>query len=132
MILQSRHPTIDTRQPRRGYVLIAVLVVIVVLSLVAYRFTDAMTSDYRAGVRTADMAQARAAAASGIHYVAAVLADPDDVRATSSSNLLNNPTLFQGIAVRSDSSKPKKRRLLLGRRLRQLRRLRQAALRHHR
>jgi type II secretory pathway pseudopilin PulG len=107
MILQSRHPTIDTRQSRRGYVLIAVLVVIVVLSLVAYRFTDAMTSDYRASVRTADMAQARAAAASGVNYVAALLADPT-TRADVLSNSLNNPTLFQGIAVRSDSSKPKK------------------------
>jgi hypothetical protein len=84
-----------------------VLVVIVVLSLVAYRFTDAMTSDYRASVRSADMAQARVAAASGVNYVAALLADPT-TRADLLGGSLNNPTLFQGIAVRTDSAKPRK------------------------
>jgi DNA uptake protein ComE-like DNA-binding protein len=92
---------------RPGYVLIAVLVVIVVLSLVAYRFTDAMTSDYRASVRSADMAQARAAAASGVNYVAALLADPT-TRAEVLGNSLNNPSRFQSIPVRTDPSKPKK------------------------
>jgi len=107
MLLQTRCASRHVRQPRHGYVLIAVLVVIVVLSLVAYRFTDAMTSEYRASVRTADMAQARAAAASGVNYVAALLADPT-TRAEILGNSLNNPSRFQSIPVRSDPSTPKK------------------------
>ena len=61
---------------RQGYVLIAVLIVIVVLTLAAYQFTELMTAEYRASVRTADAAQARHAAVSGVHYAAALLADP--------------------------------------------------------
>ena len=83
------------------------LIVIVVLSLVAYRFTDAMTSEYRAGVRTADMAQARAAAASGIHYAAAMLADRN-TRISMLGDPFNNPAAFQDIPVRTDSKSPKK------------------------
>lgn len=107
MLFQSERASIHAGAPRGGYVLIAVLVVIVVLSLVAYRFTEAMTSDYRASVRSADMAQARAAAASGVNYVAALLADPT-TRAEVLGNSLNNPGRFQNIAVRTDPSKPKK------------------------
>src|SRR5258708_6121088 len=61
---------------RPGYVLIAVLIVIVVLSLAAYQFTELMTAEYRAAARTNDAAQARPAAVSGVHYAAAMLADP--------------------------------------------------------
>jgi hypothetical protein len=107
MVLRTQYTANGERHERGGYVLIAVLVVIVVLSLVAYRFTDAMTSDYRAGVRTADMAQARAAAASGVHYVAALLADPDR-RYEVLSQSLNNPSLFQEIPVREDGASPRK------------------------
>ena len=39
---------------RPGYTLIAVLIVVVVLSLAAYQFTDSMTSEYRVAVRTAE------------------------------------------------------------------------------
>ncbi len=62
---------------REGYVIIAVLVVVVVLSLAAYQFTNLMTSEYRAASRSSDAARARVAAASGVHYAAAMLADPN-------------------------------------------------------
>lgn len=61
---------------RRSYVIIAVLIVIVVLTLAAYQFTELMTAEYRAAARTTDAAQARHSAVSGIHYAAAMLADP--------------------------------------------------------
>jgi hypothetical protein len=67
-----------TRSPvRPGYVIIAVLIVVVVLSLAAYQFTELMTAEYRAAVRTSDATQARLAAVSGVHYAAAMLADPN-------------------------------------------------------
>lgn len=61
---------------RPGYVLIAVLIVVVVLALAAYQFTELMTAEYRAAARTGDAAQAKHAAVSGVHYAAAMLADP--------------------------------------------------------
>ncbi len=65
-----------SRGDRQGFVIIAVLIVVVVLSLAAYRFTDLMTAEYRAAARSQDAAQARLAARSGIYYAAAMLSDP--------------------------------------------------------
>lgn len=84
MILHARDRSHD---PRRGYVIFAVLIVVVVLSLVAYRFTDSMTAEYKVGARANDAAQAKAAAVSGLHYAAAVLSD----RATFASELDSDP-----------------------------------------
>ena len=81
---------------------------IVVLSLVAYRFTDAMTSEYRASVRSADMAQSRAAAAAGIHYVMAYLADRDTMLNQVGDPTYDNPALFSDILVRTDPKNPGK------------------------
>jgi len=78
----------STRSDRRSYVLVAVLIVIVVLSLAAYQFTDLMTAEYRAAARTTDAAQARHNAVSGVHYAAALLADP----VTYYGDLQGNPT----------------------------------------
>jgi hypothetical protein len=91
--------------PRPGYVLIAVLIVILVLSLVAYRFSDAMVSELRAGVRSADYAQVRAAAVSGVHYVAALLADPE-LLALDVGNPYDNPAYFQDIPIPLDPANP--------------------------
>jgi len=89
----------------QGYVLIVVLIVILVLSLVAYRFSDAMVSELRAGVRSADYAQARAAAVSGVHYVAALLSDPEWL-ALAIGNPYDNPDYFQDIPVPRDPNNP--------------------------
>jgi len=61
---------------RQGFVIVAALIVVVVLSLAAYRCTGVMTAEYRAAARSQDAAQARAAARSGVHYAAAMLSDP--------------------------------------------------------
>jgi hypothetical protein len=90
---------------REGYVLIAVLIVVLVLSLVAYRFSDAMVSELRAGVRSADYAQARAAAVSGLHYAAALLSDPE-LLALDVGNPYDNPAYFQDIPVPLDPNNP--------------------------
>ena len=41
--------------------------VVVVLSLVAYQYSDAMATEYRAAARSSDAVQARLAAVSGVH-----------------------------------------------------------------
>jgi type II secretory pathway component PulK len=69
--------------PRRpGYVLVAVLLVVVVLSLSAYQFVEVMTSEYRASARSIDAAQVRACALSGLHYAAGILSDRDSFNTT--------------------------------------------------
>ena len=60
---------------RTGYALLVVLIVVSVLTLVAYQFTETMTAEYVAAARTTEVAQARLNAVSGVHYAAASLTD---------------------------------------------------------
>ena len=80
---------------RPGYALLVVLIVVAVVSLVAYQFTDAMTSEYVAAARTTDVVQARLNALSGIHYAAAMLADPN----STIEDPFDNPNLAN-VAIR--------------------------------
>lgn len=91
---------------RRGYVIFAVLVVVVVLSLVAYRFADSMTSEYRAAVRLGDDARSRAAAVSGLHYAAAVLSDRTTFTSELAGNPYDNPDIFEQFDVPSSGGTP--------------------------
>lgn len=86
------------RAHRPGYALIAVLIVVVVLSLAAYRFADAMSSEYRVAYTATEAAQAKAFAASGVHAAAGMLSDPDTV----ANQLGGNPgdsAAFSGVTV---------------------------------
>src|SRR5262245_57277846 len=80
--LGTRHSNfgIQSRQPRKGAVLIVVMIVVAVLALVGYQFADMAGSEHRSSVSAMRMAQARAAAASGVHYVLALLASPDNIK----------------------------------------------------
>lgn len=92
------------RTHRDGYVIFAVLVVIVVLSLVAYRFTDSMTSEYTASTRAADNAQAKLAAVSGLYYTAAVLSDRNTFNTELNGNPYDNPDIFEQFQVQTATS----------------------------
>jgi hypothetical protein len=94
-------------QRRPGYVLIAVLIVIVVLSLAAYQFTELMSSEYRVAIRTNDAAQARLSAISGVHYAAGVLADRDTFWGQLGGNPYDNSDYFADVTVRGHSSNPR-------------------------
>jgi type II secretory pathway component PulK len=84
---------------RRGIVIVAVLVVIAILSLAAYHYTDMMTAEYRVAVGFTRAAQVRAAAESGIAYVSAMLSDPNNVTNLLNGLPFNNPAMFQGQVV---------------------------------
>jgi type II secretory pathway component PulK len=86
-------------QSRGGYVIFAVLIVIVVLSLVAYRFTDSMVAEQRAAQRTYDEAQVKAAAYAGLNYAAAVLADRDTFYNELEGNPFDNEAIFSQFEV---------------------------------
>ncbi len=85
--------------PRRGYTLVAVLGVVAVLSLAAYRFADGMAGEYTVAVRSREAAQAKAFAASGIHHAAALLADTSVLADTLSGNPYDVPGSFSNIPV---------------------------------
>ena len=100
---------------RRGYVLIAVLIVIAVLSLAAYRYSAMMLAEYRATNRISKNAEVKAIADSGIHYSAAILSDPTAMSTIGSNPLITRqPNYFQAtsLAARgsSASSRPPIRR----------------------
>lgn len=84
---------------RQGYVLVAVLIVIVVLSLAAYNFADAMAAEYSVAHRNTEAAQAKAHALSGVHYAMAMLSDPNTLKTTLGGNPYDNPQYFSNIAV---------------------------------
>src|SRR5262249_35726541 len=99
-----------TRTPhgRRGFVLLAVLVVVVVLTLAAYQFSEMMMAEYKAADSAKRVAQVHAFADSGLNYAAPLLANRDAVTTTLNGNPFNNPSAFQGI-VAQDSDQPRNR-----------------------
>ncbi len=84
--------------PRRGVVLLAVLIVVVLLSLAAYRYSELMTAEYRAADSHARAVQSRAAAESGVHYAAALLGNPANLNSLN-GNPWDNASAFQDAAV---------------------------------
>src|SRR6516162_2601427 len=86
-------------EKRNGTVLLTVLVVLVVLTLAAYQFSEMMLAEYKAADSARRQAQARALADSGVWYAAALLSSPDAVTNTLNGNPWSNTQSFQGILV---------------------------------
>jgi type II secretory pathway component PulK len=84
---------------RRGFVILAVLLVIVLLSLAAYQYSDAMVAEARMADRIRKNAEAHALADSGVQYCAAVLSSPDALSGILSNNPYDNPSVFQGRTI---------------------------------
>jgi type II secretory pathway component PulK len=84
---------------RSGVVLLAVLLVVSLLALAAYEYADMMSKEYKAATSIVRASQARAAAASGIYYTAALLSDPDSFTGVLGSNPYDNASEFQDIPL---------------------------------
>ncbi len=97
-LLVSLSPCLP-RPRRQGIVLLAVLVVVVMLTLAAYQFSELMMAEYRAADSYTRSAQAKAMANSGIHYAAAALSNADNLANLLNSNPFDNPGVFQGVLV---------------------------------
>lgn len=89
-------------RPRRGIVLLAVLVVIVLLSLATYQYSDLMVAEYKGVVNAQRAQQARAFADSGIHYAAALVSNAENL-ASVNGNIWDNPDIFRDVAVGDES-----------------------------
>ncbi|MBS0204725.1 MAG: general secretion pathway protein GspK [Planctomycetes bacterium] len=81
---------------RRGSVLLIVLVIVAMLTLVAYNYSHTMVTELEATTMYASDVQAREAADSGIEYVATILGNRTD---PALENLQHNPSLFMGKTV---------------------------------
>ena len=87
------------KRQRKGIVLIAVLLVIVVLTLAAYQFSELMTAENKAATSYVRYAQARALAESGIAYSAILLSNQDSLSNTLNNNPYSNPNAFRAVAA---------------------------------
>jgi DNA uptake protein ComE-like DNA-binding protein len=87
---------------RRGSVLLVVLVVIALLALGAYSFSELMVSESHATGVFGREAQARACADSGIDLATAVLGRPSDDG--SFENILHDPQHYAGVTLRESTS----------------------------
>ena len=88
----------ETRQPRDGFFLVVVLVVIAVATLAAYSFTETMLAYDEASHLSGDTVQTRAAAESAIEMTRRVLAQPATEQ-DAFGGLFNNPALFQAVTI---------------------------------
>src|SRR5262245_18363355 len=89
---------------RTGVVLIAVLVVVTLLGLAAYQYSEMMAAEYKAADSAMRAAQARALAASGVNYAAALLSNKDSFTDLLGSNPYDNAGNFQGRDVGSSDN----------------------------
>lgn len=96
--------SINNRTPvtRRGSVLLVVLVVIALLALGAYSFSELMVSESHATGVFGREAQARACADSGIELAAAVLGRPADDG--SFENVFHAPQQYGGVTLKESNS----------------------------
>ena len=105
-LLSRKRPLDASRRP--GVVLVAVLIVVVLLSLAAYHYSELMMAEYQAMDSYTRTAQAKGLADSGVHFTAAILSDPNSYTNTLNSNPWDNASNFQGVLV-SDNSSPGRR-----------------------
>src|SRR5262249_3644155 len=87
---------------RRGVVLLAVLIVVVVLSLAAYQYGEWVNAEDRAADAYSRPAQAKALAESGVQDVAALLSNSSSSSDTLNGNPWDNPQVFQNVVVRDN------------------------------
>lgn len=84
-----------SRQERKGVVLLAVLIVITLLALAAYQYSDLITQEYKASNASMRAAQANAAAHSALHAVMVLLSSQDAINSSLQGNYLDNQLAFQ-------------------------------------
>ena len=98
------------RHPRRGSVLLLVVIAVALLSVVAYGFSDLMLAELKAANTNGRQIQARLLAESGVEQVRYFLALDEDSQ-LEAGGLYDNPDQFQGALV-DDNDDPALRGLV--------------------
>ena len=105
MLLRTTPTGTRTTAPRRGgFVIVAVLMVVTVLSLAAYQYSALMDAEVMAAERIRKTAEAKALAESGVHAAMAYVADKDAFQGKLNSNPYDNPGAFQAVMVKEGQS----------------------------
>lgn len=105
MLLRTTVTGLRTSAPRRGgFVIVAVLMVVTVLSLAAYQYSALMDAEVLAAERIRKTTEARAAADSGVNFAMAYLADPNAFEGVLNSNPFDNAGSFQSVVVNEGQS----------------------------
>jgi type II secretory pathway component PulK len=91
------------RDPRRGVVLLVVLIVVAMLALGAYSFVQLMNTEARAAQMYGRQVQAREAADSGVHFAAAVLLD-QKFAGSLGADIYDASDMFNGQVVTDESA----------------------------
>jgi hypothetical protein len=89
------------KNSRRGLVLLLVLVVIAMLSLGAYSFTNLMLAYHEAAVAAGRQVQARSLVDSGVTATQLFLSEPEATR-LDNGGIFDNPERFRGVIVLQD------------------------------
>jgi len=95
--------TIDRKGPRRGFVLILVVVVIALLMLVGFTFSELMLTERKAAILSGRQAQALAAAESGLQMSRIFLLKDKDTQ-DQAGGWYDNASVFRGMLVVNDNS----------------------------
>jgi DNA uptake protein ComE-like DNA-binding protein len=88
---------------RRGVVIVATLLIVVLLSLAAYQYADLMTAEAGVAESAHRAIQTRAFAESGIYYSAALLSNPNNFATLLNGNPYNNQQMFKDIPVKGEN-----------------------------
>jgi DNA uptake protein ComE-like DNA-binding protein len=102
----TRRPRTASQSParpaprRRATVLPAILVAIAMLALAGYRYADLMTSEYIAATKTSKVVRAKALADGAVHYVAALVGDPQSMQ-NLNYNVYDNDASFHDKTVQA-------------------------------
>lgn len=94
---------IKNRTQRRGMVLVLVLIVIALLSLAGYTFTEMMLAEYEATMLHGRSVQAHALADSGVELARLFMAQPR-VTQEDTGGSYDNPDRFRGVLVLDDET----------------------------
>jgi hypothetical protein len=85
----------SSRRTPKAVILLAVLVVVVLLTLAAYQYSELVTAEYRAADSYERSGKAKAYAASGVHYVAAIVGNSNNFTSVLNSNPYDNSRPFK-------------------------------------
>jgi hypothetical protein len=99
MIRNSKH-----RSPRKGVVLVATMVVIVLLSLTAYHMSDNALERLKLSDSSHRLAQAKSVADSGVHYATAWVTNYNASIGAGgiNDNPFHAPDVFQSVPIKTD------------------------------
>lgn len=100
-LIASHNVAANQPAERSGSVLILVMVVIAMLTLGAYSFSEIMISEAEATSMYGRQAESRAFAESGIELAAAVIAVPES---EEDASLYHNPNRFRGVLLRESDN----------------------------